>query len=124
MASLYADENFSLPVVRLLRGLGHDVLTAREAEKAGLAIPDPDVLAFATSNDRAVLTCDRFDFIRLHRLQPDHAGIIVCTGDPNWERLATRINDVIYAEETLRGKLIRVNLESVQFHNGQKGSAM
>ena len=47
--------------------------------------------------------------MRLHILQPDHAGIIVCTEDPEFERLATRINEAIAAEQTLQGKLIRVN---------------
>lgn len=31
MARLYANENFPLPVVEVLRRLGHDVLTAGEA---------------------------------------------------------------------------------------------
>jgi hypothetical protein len=31
MADLFADENFSLRVVRELRKLGHDILTSREA---------------------------------------------------------------------------------------------
>lgn len=72
-----------------------------------------DVLAFAVSNDRAVLTQNRRHFIRLHHLQPNHAGIIVCTRDLNWERLATRINEAISAEQTLKDKLIRVNRPSI-----------
>jgi len=107
MASLYADEQFPLQVVELLRTLGHDVLTVQEAGNAGFS--DPEVLAFAVSNVRAVLSQNRRDFIRLHIQQPDHAGIIVCTDDKNLERLATRINDAISAEENLTGKLIRVN---------------
>lgn len=67
------------------------------------------MLAFAVTNERAVLTRNRRDFMRLHILQPDHAGIIVCTEDPEFERLATRINEAIAAEQTLQGKLIRVN---------------
>lgn len=66
------------------------------------------MLAFATSQNRAVLTLNRQDFIRLHRLQPNHAGIIACTNARNWERLASRIDEAIAAEETLSGKLIRV----------------
>ncbi|WP_293135059.1 DUF5615 family PIN-like protein [Microcoleus sp. bin38.metabat.b11b12b14.051] len=108
MARLYADEQYPLPVVEFLRPLGHDVLTVQQAGKAGLGIPDEDVLAFAVSNERAVLTLNRGDFIRLHRSQPNHAGIIICTQDNNWERQASRIDDAISAEETLTGKLIRV----------------
>ena len=112
MARIYADEQYPLPVVEFLRPLGHDVLTVQEAGNAGLGIPDEDVLAFGVINERAVLTLNRGDFIRLHRSQPDHAGIIICTQDSNWERQATRINDAISAVETLTGKLIRVNRPS------------
>lgn len=108
MARLYADEQYPYPVVELLRALGHDVLTVQEAGRANQKIPDPDVLAFASSEKRAVLTENRKDFFRLHRIQPDHAGIIACTNDRNWEALANRINAAITAEESLQGKLIRV----------------
>ncbi len=48
-------------------------------------------------------------FSRPHRLQPNHSGIIACKDDQNKERMATRIHEAISAEETLKGKLIRVN---------------
>lgn len=108
MARLYADEHFPRIVSELLRAMGHDVLTVQEAGNANLGIPDPEVLAFAVSNNRAVLTINRHDFIRLHRLQADHTGIIVCTDDLDRNRLAIRINEAISREEDLRGKLIRV----------------
>ncbi|MFB2938501.1 DUF5615 family PIN-like protein [Aerosakkonemataceae cyanobacterium BLCC-F154] len=108
MARLYADEHFPRIVSELLRTMGHDVLTVQEAGNANLGIPDPEVLAFAVNNNRAVLTINRYDFIRLHRLQTDHDGIIVCTDDLDRNRLATRINEAISNEEDLRGKLIRV----------------
>jgi Domain of unknown function (DUF5615) len=57
------------------------VLTVQEARNANLGIPDEDVLAFAVTNKRAVLTLNRIDFIRLHASQPNHAGIIVCATD-------------------------------------------
>lgn len=106
MASLYADENFPLPIVELLRFFGHDVLTAREAGQSGLRIPDEEVLAFAISNQRAVLTRNWTDFLR--HLQPEHTGIIICKEDLDTERQATRINEAISNEEDLRSKLIRV----------------
>lgn len=112
MALLYADENFSRPVVEFLRTFGHNILTAQEAGNAGQKIPDEDVLAFAISNQRAVLTFNRRHFLRLHNLQPDHTGIIICTEDLNRERLAIRINEAINSEETLKGKLIRVTRPS------------
>lgn len=109
MARLYADENFPLPVVKFLRTSNHDVLTAREARQANLKIADETVLSFATGEGRAVLTRNRRDFIRLHLAQPDHAGIVVCTEEPNFEELAARIHQMIAVEENLNGKLIRVN---------------
>jgi predicted nuclease of predicted toxin-antitoxin system len=105
---MYADEQYPYPVVKCLRELGHDVLTVREAGKADRGIPDEEVLAFATENDRAVITQNRKDFIQLHRIQPHHAGIIVCTDDRNWDALAQRIHDAVVAEESLQGKLIRI----------------
>jgi predicted nuclease of predicted toxin-antitoxin system len=61
MARLYADEQFPRVVVELLRDLGHDVLTVQEARNANQGIPDEDVLAFAVTNERAVLTLNRID---------------------------------------------------------------
>jgi len=54
------------------------------------------------------LTWNRQHFVRLHRLQPEHTGIIVCSKDLNWERQAMRINEAISSLETLNGQLIRV----------------
>ena len=59
MARLYADEQYPYPVVEFLRALGHDVLTVQEAGRANQGIPDSDVLAFATSSNRAILTQNR-----------------------------------------------------------------
>ena len=113
MASLYADEQFPRIVVELLRDLGHDVLTVQEVRNANLGIPDEDVLAFAVTNELAVLTLNRIDFIRLHASQPNHAGIIVCKDDQqDRQRMATRISEAISNVETLRGTLLRVNRPS------------
>lgn len=73
MARLYPNENFPLPVVEELRRLGHDVLTVQETGKGNQAVPDEDVLAFAVSENRAVLTLNRKHFVRLHNAQPDQA---------------------------------------------------
>ena len=107
MARLYADEQYPYPVVEFLRWR-HDVLTVQEAGKANQRISDRDVLAFATSSKRAVITQNRKDFFRLHRIQPVHAGIIACTNDRDWEALANRIHIAIIVESDLQGKLIRV----------------
>ncbi len=108
MVSLYADEQYPYPVVELLRALGYNVLTVQEAGKANQGIPDSEVLAFASSENRTIITQNRKDFVQLHRLQSDHAGIIVCTNDRNWQDLANRIDIAITTEKPLQGKLIRI----------------
>jgi predicted nuclease of predicted toxin-antitoxin system len=109
VARLYSNENFPLPVVESLRTLGHDVLTIQDQGRASEAVSDPEVLNLAIAEERAVVTLNRRDFIRLHNRQPDHWGIIVCTVDPDFARLATRIHEAIQACADLRGQLIRVN---------------
>ena len=59
MAWLYANENFPLPVVNELRRLGHDVLTTQDTGRAEQAVPDEEVLEFAVSQTRAVITLNR-----------------------------------------------------------------
>jgi extradiol dioxygenase family protein len=108
MARFYADEQYPYPVVKCLRDLGHDVLTVQEAGKANQRIPDDEVLSFSIDENRAVLTQNRRDFIKLHRLQPDHAGIIICSDDRDWDALAQRIHQAMLENESLQGKLIRI----------------
>jgi len=109
MARLYSNENFPLPVVERLRALGHDVLTIQETGKADQALPDEEVVKFATKENRAVLTLNRRHFIRLHRENPQHAGIIVCTVDADFAGQAGRIHQAISAQTSLAGQLIRIN---------------
>jgi hypothetical protein len=109
MARLYADENFPLPVVVALRQWGHDVLTVQEAGQGGQALPDAAVLAFAQTQDRAVLTLNRKHFIHLHAVQPDHAGLVVCTFDLDFVGQADRIHTALTARGPLARQLVRVN---------------
>ena len=109
MARFYANENFPFQVVAALRAAGHDVLTVRETGRAGQAIADEEVLAFAVADGRAVLTLNRRHFVRLHQLRPDHAGVIVCTFDPNFAAQARRIDAAVGALASLSGQLVRVN---------------
>ncbi len=87
---LYADEDFALPVVEVLRLLGHDVLTAQEDGRS--STPDPDILARAHSLGRAVLTYNRRHFERLHRQGVPHSGILSATRDGDFPALAARID--------------------------------
>jgi hypothetical protein len=58
-----------------LRQHGIDVLTAHEAGRCGL--PDPDQLAFATAEERVMVTHDP-DYLALHNGGAAHAGIAWC----------------------------------------------
>ncbi|MDF5723743.1 MAG: DUF5615 family PIN-like protein [Rhizonema sp. PD37] len=69
---------------------------------------DEEVLAFAVSDNRAVITLNRQDFIRLRKANPRSAGIISCKNDTDRERMTIRINEALAASEPLPGKLIRV----------------
>jgi hypothetical protein len=109
VARLYANENFPLPVVQELRQLGHDVLTVVDTGKAGQAVPDDEVLAFATAGNRVLLTLNRKHFIRLHHEHPDHAGIVVCTFDPDFVGQASRIDGGLRTSEPLARRLLRIN---------------
>lgn|SRR5688500_13062417 len=109
MALFYSNENFPLPVVVELRTLGHDVLTSQEAGNAGQAVTDSEVLAFAVSTNRTVLTLNRLHFIRLHRSNSKHAGIVVCTFDSDFSRQARRIHDALNLQPNCAGQVIRVN---------------
>ena len=116
MASLYSNENYPLGIVEALRVLGHDVLTAQQADNAGRSVPDDEVLRFAAAQRRAVLTHNRLHFFRLHReTDGKHSGIIACTYDPDEVRQAQRIDAVIgEAGDDLSGKVLRVYRPSVR----------
>ena len=109
MARCYANENFPLPTVEALRRLGHDVLTTADSGRAGQAMSDAAVLAFAVAEQRIVLTLNRRHFIRLHHTTAGHAGMVVCTFDPDFAALAQRIHTALEAQPQMAGQLVRVN---------------
>lgn len=109
MALLYSNENFPIPVVEELRRLGHDVSTVFEAGKANQAIADEEVFAFAVGVGRIVLTINRKHFVRLHKHEPKHAGMIVCTQDLDFAGQAMRIDEAIKRCDSLASKLLKVN---------------
>lgn len=109
MARLYANENFPQPVVDVLRGLGHDVLTTRDVGRSGKGVPDSEVLHFAASEGRAVVTINRRDFIRLHQQDTRHAGIVVCSEDADFSGQGQRIHAALSETPELDGRLIRVH---------------
>lgn len=112
MARLYTNENFPFPAVEQLRRLGHDVVTTHESGQAGQAMPDEDILAFAAAENRVLVTLNRKHFVRLHQLHPEHAGIVVCTFDPDFSALAQPVHVALTAHPEMAGRLERVNRPS------------
>jgi len=108
MAALYADENVARQLVQAIVLLGHDVLTAQADGRANQNLPDADVLARATALGRAVLTNNRWDYVRLHRQTSSHAGIIVNTDDPDYPALASRVHATVAALPSPANQLVRV----------------
>ena len=108
MARLYANENFPVEVVEHLRVLGHDVLTTHDVGKSNQSIEDDAVLRFAIETGRCVITINRKDFMRLHRVVTDHAGIIGCTENRDYAAFADRIDEAIRRSGELAHQLIRV----------------
>lgn len=109
MEKLYVNENFPLPTVKLLRDLGHDVLTSADAGNANQRIPDEDVLQFAISQNRILVTLNRRDFIQIHKTIPIHSGIIICTEDVDFIGFANRIHALIETNKGLfENQLLRV----------------
>ncbi len=112
MARLYANENFPFPVVDELRRLGHDVATVQESGKAEQAWPDDEVLAFAASAGRILVTINRKHFIRLHNQGVRHTGIVACTLDPDFIAQAKRIDAALTESDNWHMRFVRVNRPS------------
>jgi hypothetical protein len=108
MARFYSNENVPLPVVEEFRRLGHDVLTSLEAGTANQRAPDREVLRFAVSQSRVLLTLNRNHFVKLHREDPAHCGIIACTFDRNFTGQAAKIHELTRETIDFTGRLMRV----------------
>jgi hypothetical protein len=112
MARLYADEDFSYPVVQRLRQLGHDIVTAQESGQGNQGIEDAALLAFASAQGRAILTFNRRHFIRLHSEMSSHEGVVVCSRDDDVTALADRIHQQLESDSSLQNQLLRNNRPS------------
>lgn len=92
MARFHLDQNVSVTLALLLRGRGHDVVTANDA---GLLDADDDVhLLAAAKAGRVLVTHNRDDFRLLHyawrrwardwQVARSHAGILAIPQYPQW----------------------------------------
>ena len=62
---------------KILRVLGHTVITSYDAGEANQSIPDDEVLNYASKNKLILITLNRDDFIELHQSGVRHSGIII-----------------------------------------------
>lgn len=108
MFRFYANENLTFELVELLRQQGYDVLTSLEAGNANQRIPDDQVLGTATTDNRAVLTFNRDDFLRLHRSGVNHSGIIICKDDSDLSGLSQALHNYLMIQENLKNRFLRV----------------
>lgn len=76
---LYLDEDVDPLLAQVIKDRGIDCLSIHEVNNRGL--PDPDQLAYATEQGRAILTFNIKDFVRLAleyaHTGRHHSGIIV-----------------------------------------------
>ena len=107
MIKFYANEQFPFDAVIELRKLGYDVLTTHDVSKSGKGITDIEVLSFAISLERVVITFDK-DFFKLHRDNPNHCGIILCTENRNYLQLAQTIHTKLSPISQIEKQLVRI----------------
>jgi predicted nuclease of predicted toxin-antitoxin system len=79
--ALYTDEMISTDLAPSLRRRGYDALSCEEAGRSRRKISDPEQLAYAAQQARAILTFNARDFVPLDRVfkatGQRHAGIIL-----------------------------------------------
>ncbi len=113
MARFYTNENIPLPVVAELRRMRHDVLTSLDSGKANASVRDVEVLAFAVSEGRILISYNRRHFLNIHRYKTfDYAGIVLCTFDLDFRRQALRTDLAVTRSSKMSNVLIRVNREA------------
>jgi hypothetical protein len=78
--SLLLDEMFSDSIAQQLRAKAHDVISVG-ADQALIALPDEQILAYATAEGRALVTANVKDFIpldgRYRAAGQSHTGLIL-----------------------------------------------
>lgn len=104
----YSNENFALEMVKLLRKLGHGVITSYDAGQANQGIPDNEVLNYATRNNLAVITFNRDDFIELHNAEIQHSGIVICKTDRDYQGQINFLHEYLQNQDSLLDRLLRI----------------
>jgi len=115
LLQFYSNENFPIVMVNLLRAVGHDVLTSYEAGQANQRIPDNQVLHYATSIHRILITENRQDFINLHGVTLDHPGIIIFKSDRDYIEKIKAMSDFLTIDsQPLENRLLRIKKQNMK----------
>jgi len=101
----HLDEHVHPGIAVGLRARGVDVSATSEVDLAG--VDDEKQLAFATSEQRVLVTHDR-DFLRLHAAGIAHAGIAYCHQEKYPISLLLQMLLLLHACESSEGMLGRV----------------
>ena len=109
---LYLDENISVSMAKGLRTRGFDVISADEVGNKTLS--DEEQLVYASSQERAILTCDTSDFTVLYaqylEQNKTHCGIILSTQYPIGIMLRKTENLLIHKKSSeLKNQLLYLN---------------
>lgn len=99
-------------MVKMLRKLGHKVITSYEAEQANQGIPDDEVLHYATKNNLILITFDRDDFVELHQSGTKHKGIVICKTDRDYKGQVDRLQEYLQTQLNFENRLIRVKKQN------------
>lgn len=95
-------------MVKVLRELGHTVITSYDAGQANRGIPDDEVLNYATENNLIVITFNRDDFIELHNKNIQHRGIVICKTDRDYQGQIDYLHKYLQNQDNLINRLIRI----------------
>lgn len=108
MKFLFADEDVYKRLVDDLRNNGADVLTIKDEGLDNTGMEDGAVLELAKVYDRALITFNRKDFIRLHKSGIEHAGIIICKRNTPHQSIVKKIVALVSEEDEFYGRLFRI----------------
>jgi predicted nuclease of predicted toxin-antitoxin system len=104
-AKLYLDEDVKVAVAESLRKKGYNVIAATEMGNKGFS--DPQQLKYAISQERAIMTHNQKDFVKLHGQcminSLEHYGIIIAKQVNVGEivRLSMRMLNVLTADDMI-----------------------
>lgn len=99
-------------MVKLLRELGHKVITSYDAGQANRGIPDDEVLNYAAKNSLILITFNRDDFIELHQSGIKHKGIVICKTNRDYRGQVDKLQEYFQTQSSFENRLIRVKKQN------------